>query len=177
MQDMSQDKTTLRILESAKSAFLQNGFQGASLKDICHHAGITTGALYHRFSGKGDLYKAVVEPDSMKLLEMLNTSPAGAEQSIMPKSCLMFVYLHLDVFKIVVRSKCTPYNSKFYSAIEEIVYLRLLKSNYAEYICRLLSKSYLASFFEIIRCDCNFETAQKCIEILENFFVPQEIYC
>ena len=79
-----------------------------------------------------------------------------------------------DVYK---RQKCTPYNSKFYSAIEEIVYLRLLKSNYAEYICRLLSKSYLASFFEIIRCDCNFETAQKCIEILENFFVPQEIYC
>ena len=116
-------------------------------------------------------------PDSMKLLEILSTSPTGAEQSIMPKSCLVFVYLHLDVFKIVVRCKCTPYNSEFYSAIEEIVYLRLLKSNYAEYICGLLSKSYLASFFEIIRCDYNFETAQKCIEMLENFFVPQEIYC
>lgn len=177
MQDMPHDKTTLRILESAKNVFLQNGYQGASLKAICHHAGITTGAFYHRFSGKGELYKAVVAPDLMKLLEMLNTSPAGAEQSIIPKTCLMFVYLHLDVFKIVVRCKCTPYNGEFYSAIEEIISQRLLKNNYAEDICRLLSKAYLASFFEIIRCDYDFGTARKCVGILEDFFAPQETHC
>ena len=62
MQDVSHDETTLRIIESAKKVFLQNGYQGASLRVICHRAGITTGAFYHRFSGKSELYEAVVVP-------------------------------------------------------------------------------------------------------------------
>ena len=138
MQDVSHDETTLRIIESAKKDFLQNGYQGASLRVICHRAGITTGAFYHRFSGKSELYEAVVVPDSMKFLEMLNTSPIGAEQSVIPKPCLVFIYLHLDVFKIVVRCKCTSYYDKFYDVVRKIIYQRLLKSNHAENLCWLL---------------------------------------
>lgn len=49
-----------RILESAKSEFLVNGFDKASLKNICETAGVTTGALYKRYKGKEDLFCAVV---------------------------------------------------------------------------------------------------------------------
>lgn len=95
---MTHNETTLKILECAKNDFLQNGYQGVSLKEICHHAGVTTGALYHRFSGKDELYKSVVEPISKKLLELLKSPSAGTTFSIMPESCLAFVYLHLDIF-------------------------------------------------------------------------------
>ena len=37
-----------RILESAKEEFLDKGFLGASLNNICRKAGVTTGALYKR---------------------------------------------------------------------------------------------------------------------------------
>ena len=50
-----------RILESARSEFLANGFETASLKSICEGAGVTTGALYKRYKGKEDLFCAVVE--------------------------------------------------------------------------------------------------------------------
>ena len=97
---------------------------------------------------------------------------------IMPEQGLILVYLYWDVFRIVVRCRCTSYYNEFYSAIEKSVYHRLskLNNNYAEDICWLLSRAYLASFFEIIRCDYDFETAKKCIGALENFFAPQEIY-
>ena len=48
------------ILESAKKEFLEKGFERASLKDICAGAQVTTGALYKRYSGKEDLFSAVV---------------------------------------------------------------------------------------------------------------------
>ena len=50
-----------------------------------------------------------------------------------------------------------------YSSIEESIDQRLLKSsgNYEESICRLLSKAYVASLFEIIYCNYDFETARN----------------
>lgn len=51
-----------RILESAKNEFLAHGYQDASLKTICANADVTTGALYKRYSGKAELFNAVVAP-------------------------------------------------------------------------------------------------------------------
>lgn len=48
------------IINSAKKEFLEKGFEGASLKQICANAKVTTGALYKRYSGKEDLFSAVV---------------------------------------------------------------------------------------------------------------------
>lgn len=49
-----------RILESARAEFLELGFEKASLKSICAKAQVTTGALYKRYTGKEDLFCAVV---------------------------------------------------------------------------------------------------------------------
>lgn len=49
------------ILTSARREFLEKGFERASLKDICANAQVTTGALYKRYSGKEELFAAVVE--------------------------------------------------------------------------------------------------------------------
>ena len=116
---MTQNETTLKILECAKNDFLQNGYQGVSLKEICRHAGVTTGALYHRFSGKAELYKSVVEPISKKLLELLKSPPVDTPFLIMPEPCMAYVYLLLDIFKIIISCKCTAFYSKFYSVKEE----------------------------------------------------------
>ena len=49
-----------RILDSARAEFLELGFEKASLKSICEKAQVTTGALYKRYSGKEDLFCALV---------------------------------------------------------------------------------------------------------------------
>lgn len=62
-----------RLLESAKQEFLQTGFLDASLKSICEHAGVTTGALYKRYKGKEELFCAVVAETVEKLEEIANS--------------------------------------------------------------------------------------------------------
>ena len=59
-----------KILESARSEFMTNGFEKSSLKSICEGAGVTTGALYKRYKGKEDLFCAVVEQTVADLYEV-----------------------------------------------------------------------------------------------------------
>lgn len=50
------------LLASAKTHFLTNGYEKASLRKICASAGVTTGALYFSFKNKEDLFNALVAP-------------------------------------------------------------------------------------------------------------------
>ncbi|WP_251861245.1 TetR/AcrR family transcriptional regulator [Clostridium sp. Marseille-Q2269] len=50
------------ILESAISKFTEKGFEKTSLREIASAAGLTTGAIYHHFKNKDELfYHAVKE--------------------------------------------------------------------------------------------------------------------
>ena len=44
-----------KIIECAKQEFLENGFEGASMRNIAENAGYTTGMLYGRFADKAEL--------------------------------------------------------------------------------------------------------------------------
>ena len=68
-QDIS---ITPRLLENAKKEFKRNGFEKSSLNVICKNAGITTGALYKRFSTKEDLFNSLVEKPANRLKEFLD---------------------------------------------------------------------------------------------------------
>ncbi len=58
MPDKNIDK---KILDSAKKEFLNKGFANASLRYICAEAGVTTGALYKRYSKKEELFQVLVQ--------------------------------------------------------------------------------------------------------------------
>lgn len=60
-----------QILDSAKVEFLKRGYSKASLKEICQNAGVTTGALYKRYSGKEELYCALVSAIAVNLMERI----------------------------------------------------------------------------------------------------------
>lgn len=68
-QDIS---ITPRLLENAKKEFKRNGFEKTSLNVICKNAGITTGALYKRFTNKEDLFNSLVEKPANRLKEFLD---------------------------------------------------------------------------------------------------------
>ena len=50
-----------RLLGSARKEFMEHGFLKAELKTICDNAGVTTGAVYKRYKGKEELFRAVVK--------------------------------------------------------------------------------------------------------------------
>lgn len=76
------------ILESAKEEFLANGFEKASLKEICDRAGATTGALYKRYKGKEELFHAVVA-DTVSDLETVVQEKSRTDFSDVPNADLV----------------------------------------------------------------------------------------
>ena len=61
--------------------FVRRGFQGASLREIAAEAGMTTGAVYSNFDGKGDLFLSVLEekidPRIAVMYEAVRRAPPG----------------------------------------------------------------------------------------------------
>src|SRR3979411_973010 len=55
------NETRDRLLDVARRAFATYGYDATTNKDIAAEAGITTGAIYHYFSSKADLYVAAHE--------------------------------------------------------------------------------------------------------------------
>lgn len=77
-----------RILESAKREFLARGFEKASLKTICQNAEVTTGALYKRYAGKEDLFRAVVA-DTMEDLNAVARAKCALDPATLPDEALI----------------------------------------------------------------------------------------
>ena len=59
--DTDSTDTRERIITCACEKFASEGFEGTTNKDIAALAGISSGALYHYFPSKSDLYVAVCE--------------------------------------------------------------------------------------------------------------------
>lgn len=49
------DDTTRRLVDAAAEVFAEKGYDGAGVAEIARRAGLTTGAIYSRFSGKAEL--------------------------------------------------------------------------------------------------------------------------
>jgi AcrR family transcriptional regulator len=60
MQQRSEE-TRARILEAAVKQFSVNGYNKASVDDICAHAGVSKGAFYHHFESKQGLFLALLD--------------------------------------------------------------------------------------------------------------------
>lgn len=55
----SSDETRARILEAARRCFAELGYETTTNKILASEVGLTTGAIYHYFESKRDLYLAV----------------------------------------------------------------------------------------------------------------------
>src|SRR3954466_2564169 len=55
------DLTRERLIEAAARVFAEKGYDRAGVQEIARRAGLTTGAIYGRFSGKAELLQAAIE--------------------------------------------------------------------------------------------------------------------
>jgi AcrR family transcriptional regulator len=68
--------TQARIIVAAQAVFTRDGYADASLADIVKRAKVTTGAIYHHFGGKKELFTAVAEHLEQVILdEVSSTTP------------------------------------------------------------------------------------------------------
>ena len=69
------------VLAAAKSAFLELGLDGASLREIAKRAGYTPGAIYSYFSSKEEVYGALLGESLERLNARVATSVAAPDDA------------------------------------------------------------------------------------------------
>ncbi len=62
--------TTTKLIAAARDQFATNGYAATLLEDVVRDAGVTTGALYHHFPNKLELFAAVYEQEQQRLAEL-----------------------------------------------------------------------------------------------------------
>lgn len=81
------------IIRAGKQEFLKYGYKGASLRNICKQAGVTTGAFYFQFENKEQFldeilrpvityFSAMVQKSTMEEFEGESSSADGDEQML-----------------------------------------------------------------------------------------------
>ena len=90
--------TRERILNAALTSFAENGYEGTNLLDVAKSVGIVKSAIYRHFSGKEDLWNAVI--DSM---EKYYDAKFGSAQNLpkVPQSGAELVTMTMHIVALI----------------------------------------------------------------------------
>lgn len=69
-------------MDAALDAFAERGFHGASVEDVCERAGFTRGAFYSNYASKTELFIALYERQTARVLEVLDSTAAPADDDM-----------------------------------------------------------------------------------------------
>ncbi|MBQ8786397.1 MAG: TetR/AcrR family transcriptional regulator [Oscillospiraceae bacterium] len=142
---MAQDKETRdKLIESAKTEFMEKGYNKASLRSICAKAGVTTGALYFFFEDKADLYRAIVGKPVDELFKIMQA--------------------HFDEDDEIITSPDYDANEDDHSEVAQLL-IHHIYSNYDAAIL-LLTKSQGSEYENIVDRIVDF-TESKSVETME----------
>lgn len=182
------------LLACAKEEFLQHGFDDASTNAICKKAGVTTGALYKRFSSKNELFWAVVNPALEKVKawfasEQERFDAADLQEQIQALTgsnyhvqFLNLIYDNYDEFKILVdkssQSQFAAFLDYFVESktentirfINQINPKAFAENLISEQTIHILMTSYFNGQFEVIRHNEKREDALLYVEQMHRFY-------
>jgi AcrR family transcriptional regulator len=86
------DSTRRALIDAARALFQVRGYADVGVDEICRQAGVTSGALYHQFGNKAELFRAVYED----LMVGTSTRIAEARRSNPSPSLVADCELYLD---------------------------------------------------------------------------------
>jgi AcrR family transcriptional regulator len=70
-------ETRAALIAAGRELFAQRGYGAVATEEIVRRARVTRGALYHHFSGKDELFRAVVEEVERELTERIAGEAIG----------------------------------------------------------------------------------------------------
>jgi AcrR family transcriptional regulator len=76
LPEVTVDLTRERLIDAAAQVFAEKGYDRAGVQEISRRAGLTTGAIYGRFTGKAELLQAAIESRTTDELNDLFASHA-----------------------------------------------------------------------------------------------------
>ena len=165
-------ETKRGLIASATEEFAEYGYEGASLRQICSKAGVTTGALYFFFDSKEDLFNSVVSPLMSEFPTILATwierdlavicdgagEPTNVEE--LPDGLAELLQQYPLVPKIVLSNRDNPVVKKYLdSKVDEIassIESRVSKKKGQDsdgFSSRLLATMCADAFIDILASD------------------------
>ncbi len=75
----SQARTRQKLVETARTMFLREGYAATSLEKVAEEAGFSKGAVYSNFGGKDDLCLAVLDTIHEEVAEAVLGSLSGSD--------------------------------------------------------------------------------------------------
>ena len=76
-QQERSEATIAELLDAARELFAADGYATTSLQDVVSKARVTKGALYHHFSSKSELFRAVFEREQVQLAHAIDLAYQG----------------------------------------------------------------------------------------------------
>ncbi len=70
-------QTRQKVLAAARQMFAQQGYEGATIRDIATAAGMSTGAVFANFTDKSDLFCDIMNTDVESLVAAMEEAVAG----------------------------------------------------------------------------------------------------
>ncbi|MCR5878423.1 TetR/AcrR family transcriptional regulator [Phenylobacterium sp. J367] len=60
---LAKQQTRAKVLAAARRLFSEQGYEGATIRDIATAAGMSTGAVFANFTDKSDLFREIMTAD------------------------------------------------------------------------------------------------------------------
>ncbi|WP_293379298.1 TetR/AcrR family transcriptional regulator [Phenylobacterium sp.] len=82
---LAKQQTRAKVLAAARRLFSEQGYEGATIRDIAAAAGMSTGAVFANFADKSDLFREIMTTDMLALAEAMTEAAAqgnGVEDSL-----------------------------------------------------------------------------------------------
>jgi len=105
---MSGTQRREQLLDVGRSLLAAKGFDGTSIEEIAHRAGVSKPVVYEHFGGKEGLYAVVVDREMDHLLNRITSALSGAthpRELLERAACALLDYIEdsTDGFRILVR--------------------------------------------------------------------------
>jgi AcrR family transcriptional regulator len=75
---LAKQQTRAKVLAAARRLFSEQGYEGATIRDIAAAAGMSTGAVFANFTDKSDLFRDIFISDVIALTESMRESASRA---------------------------------------------------------------------------------------------------
>jgi AcrR family transcriptional regulator len=76
---LAKQQTRAKVLQAARTLFSEQGYEGATIRDIAAAAGMSTGAVFANFTDKSDLFREIMINDMLSLVHLMRQATAGAK--------------------------------------------------------------------------------------------------
>ena len=100
--------TRERILEVSAELFVEQGYDGTSLREIAERLGFSKAALYYHFSSKEQILEALLEPARRMidgLLERLDAARTVEDWAEALEWVIGHVFSSSEVFRLIARNR------------------------------------------------------------------------